>query len=43
MPFTRLGDTVNVGQRVFKKVEFLVGSSSVSVLLKGVVDGFEWV
>ena len=32
-----------MGQRVFEKVECVVGSSSVSILLKGVVDGFEWV
>ena len=30
-------------RRVFKKVDSFVGRFSVSILLKGVVDGFEWV
>ena len=30
-------------RRLFEKVDYFVGRFSVSVLLKGVVDGFEWV
>ena len=30
-------------RRLFEKVDFFVGRFSVSVLLKGIVDGFEWV
>ncbi|KAM3730327.1 hypothetical protein ACB098_12G079000 [Castanea mollissima] len=30
-------------RRVFEKVDYFVGRFSVSVLLKGVVDGFQWV
>ena len=30
-------------RRVFEKIDLVVGSFSVSVLLKGVSDGFEWI
>ena len=30
-------------RKLFEKVDFFVGRFSVSVLLKGIVDGFEWV
>ena len=30
-------------RRLFEKVDFFVGRFSVSALLKGIVDGFEWV
>ena len=30
-------------RRVFEKIDLVVGSFSVSVLLKGVADGFEWI
>ena len=30
-------------RRVFEKVDSMVGSFSVLVLLKGVSDGFEWI
>ena len=30
------------GRRVFEKVDCVVGRFSVSILLKGVIDGFEW-
>ena len=30
-------------RRVFEKIDLVVGSFSVLVLLKGVSDGFEWI
>ena len=30
-------------RRVFKRVDSVVGSFSISVVLKGVSDGFEWI
>ena len=30
-------------RRVFERVDSMVGSFSISVVLKGVSDGFEWI
>ena len=43
MQFTLLGIWLAWDRRLFEKVDYFVGRFSVSVLLEGVVDGFEWV